>query len=129
MPEGICCLYFAPQGQPKPIYLYLYIQEYRKGDLVVFTGELLEGVHWLVRGRMHVADAAMWPEVPRLHMRLCVSLCVSVCLSVSLSLSLSLCVRAYESERGRVSECVSECTYVCARVHACMSTLVRQVCA
>jgi len=37
-------------------------QEFRKGDLVVFPGELMVGVHFVVRGKMHVADAAMWPE-------------------------------------------------------------------
>ena len=37
-------------------------QEFRKGDLVVFPGQLMVGVHFVVRGKMHVADAAMWPE-------------------------------------------------------------------
>lgn len=28
----------------------------------MFPGELMLGVHFVVRGKMHVADAAMWPE-------------------------------------------------------------------
>ena len=28
----------------------------------MFPGQLMVGVHFVVRGKMHVADAAMWPE-------------------------------------------------------------------
>jgi hypothetical protein len=51
-------------GQRVVYYLIqkLRVKELRRGDMVVFVGEVLEGISFLIRGQMHVADGAMWPE-------------------------------------------------------------------
>ena len=45
------------------------VQEYREGDMVVFIGEVLTSVQFLVRGKMHVADGGMWPEAENRRMQ------------------------------------------------------------